>query len=331
MRVVISVKNIQEDIKNNQFKQLYLFYGEEAYLKRQYRDNLKKALTQSEDSMNYHYFQGKNVPIGQMIDLAETLPFFSERRVIFVEDSGLFKGGGEQLAEYLPDIPSSSFFCFIESEVDKRSKLFKLLRDQGRVVEFITPQEADLKRWILGLVKKENKQISENTLNLFLGKIGNDMETIRQELEKLFSYTLLKDQIESSDVETICSGKISNHIFDMINYIAEKNQKRALELYYELLALKEPPLRILFLIARQFNLLLQVKDLKGKGYDDRLMGEKTGLQSFVVRKYVQQAGRFHKQELFDALSSCVDTEESVKTGKMNDLISVELLIVKFSS
>ena len=328
---MVTLKNIQEDIKTNQFKKLYLFYGEEAYLKKQYRDNLKKALTQSEDTMNYHYFQGKNVPVGQIIDLSETLPFLAERRVIFIEDSGLFKSGGEQLSDYLKEIPDSTCFCFIETEVDKRSKLFKVLRDEGRVVEFVTPQEADLKRWILGFVKKEGKQISESTLLLFLSKTGNDMETIRQELEKLFCYTLQKDQIEKDDIEAICSSRISNHIFDMINHIAEKNQKMALTLYYDLLSLKEPPLRILFLIARQFNLLLQVKELKQKGYDDKLMSEKTGLQSFVVRKYVQQAGRFHKKELLNAVQSCVMAEEAVKTGKINDLISVELLIVKYSS
>ncbi len=89
-------------------------------------------------------------------------------------------------------------------------------------------------------------------------------------------------------------------------------------------------MRILFLIARQFNLLLQVKELKNKGYDTRSIGEKVGLKGFIAGKYVSQAAKFKEAELKRALTDCVETEEAVKTGRMNDVMSVELLIVKSS-
>lgn len=89
-------------------------------------------------------------------------------------------------------------------------------------------------------------------------------------------------------------------------------------------------MRILFLIARQFNLLLQVKELKNKGYDANTIGAKTGLAGFIARKYVSQASKFKEAELRKALADCVETEEAVKTGRMNDVMSVELLIVKRS-
>ena len=65
----------------------------------------------------------------------------------------------------------------------------------------------------------------------------------------------------------ICTVQTTGQIFEMIRALAEKNQKKALNLYYDLLSLKEPPMRILFLIARQFNQLLLVKSLAAKGYD----------------------------------------------------------------
>ena len=96
------------------------------------------------------------------------------------------------------------------------------------------------------MIKKENKNISERTLNLLLEKTGTDMENIHEECEKLFCYCLDKDVITEQDVEAICTKRITSHIFDMVEAIANKNQKKALELYYELIALKEPPMRILF-------------------------------------------------------------------------------------
>ena len=90
-------------------------------------------------------------------------------------------------------------------------------------------------------------------------------------------------------------------------------------------------MRILFLIARQFNLLYQVKELLEQGYDINTIASKTGLQSFIARNYVRQAGAFAKEKLKEAVEDCIDSEEAVKTGQINDRMSVELLIVKYSA
>lgn len=324
------MQRINEDIKNGQFKQMYLLYGEETYLRKQYRDRLRKALTIEGDTMNYSYFEGKNIAVGSVIDLAETLPFFADRRVIIVENSNLFKTGGEKMAEYLSEPAEAVCFVFVEQEVDKRSKLFKTVSAKGTAVEFPVQNEATLKKWILGMIKKEGKQITEQSLNFFLEKTGTDMENIRKELEKLMCYCMDKDVISMQDIEDICTHRVSSHIFDMVNAIADRKQKTALDLYYDLLALKEPAMRILFLIARQFNMLLQVKELKGKGYDNKVIGQKAGLQPFIAGKYVAQAAKFKSSDLRRALEACVEAEEAVKTGRMNDVMSVELLIVQYS-
>lgn len=324
------MQRLNEDIKTGQLKNLYLLYGEEAYLRRQYRDRLKKAIV-GDDTMNYHYFEGKDISVGEIIDLAETMPFFADKRLIVLENSGLFKSGGEQLAEYLANQAQTTTFLLVESEMDKRSKLYKVIQSKGTVTEFAVQDEATLKRWVLGMMKKEGKQISSSALEFFLEKTGTDMENIRKEAEKLFCYCMDKDVIEKADIEEICTRQISNHIFDMVSAIADKKQQAALQMYYELLALKEPPVRILFLIARQFNLLMQVKELSGKGFQNKAIGERVGLPGFIAGKYVTQASRFKKEELRLAVEDCVETEAAIKTGRLNDNMGVELLIIRYSS
>lgn len=325
------MQKLNEEIKSGQLKQVYLLYGEEAYLIKQYKDRLKDALMCGGDSMNYHYFEGKDVNIGEVIDLAETLPFFADRRVIVIENSGLFKHGGEQLAEYLKDSSETTAFVLVEKEIDKRSKLYKAVSAKGRTVEFKAQDEAVLKRWILGLLKKENKKIAEKDLLLFLDKTGSDMSNISKELEKLICYCMDRDAITAEDIETVCVRQINNQIFDMMNAIAEKRQKEAMNLYYDLLTLKEPPMRILFLLARQFNILLQVKELNKKGYSAKTIGENIGLPGFIAGKYINQAAKFSSRDLRHAVTDCVEAEEAVKTGKMNDVLSVELLLVKYGA
>lgn len=321
------MKQLQADIKSGQFKPFYLLYGEERYLRRQYRDRLKKALCAEGDSMNTHFYEGKNPPIEQIIDLAETMPFLSEHRVIFFTDSGLFSSAGEQLAEYLTSPNESSIFIFSESEVDKRSKLYKLVNTLGYACEFKLQDADTLKRWSMGILSREGKKIRESTLQLFLTKTGTDMNNIEMELEKLICYCYDKEVIEDADVEEICTVHVTGHIFDMIDAISNNQTRRALDLYYDLLALKEPPMRILYLIARQCNLLLQVKELKARGQDNRMIASKVGIPPFVVNKQLTQASKFPEATLRNALRQCAEAEEAVKNGRMNDRISVEILIL----
>ena len=171
------MQRLIQDLKSGDFKKIYLLYGQEAYLRKQYKDKLKEAMI-GDDTMNFSYYEGKDFTVGEVIDQAETMPFFADRRLILIENSGLFKSGGEQMAEYLKSPAESVNFLFVETEVDKRSKLFKVVQANGCAVEFATQDETTLKRWILQMIKKENKNISERTLNLLLEKTGTDMENI---------------------------------------------------------------------------------------------------------------------------------------------------------
>lgn len=325
------MKMLAEDIKNGSSKSSYLLYGEEAYLRTQYKNRLKNALADPSDTMNFSRFEGKGINPAEIISLAETLPFFAERRLILIEDSGFFKNKCDELADYLPNMPDTTCLLFVETEVDKRNRLYKAVQKYGRVTEFQLQDERTLMKWILGTLKKENKKITESTLQLFLERTGSDMENIHMELEKLLSYTIGREVITSEDVEEICTMQTTGQIFEMIRAIAEKKQRLALDLYYDLLALKEPPMRILFLIARQFNQLLLVKSLTAKGMDRASVASKAQVAPFIAGRLMTQAKSFTMQQLRNAVQDCVDAEEAVKTGRMTDVLSVEILIVKYSA
>ena len=322
------MQKLLQDIKNQEYSQLYLLHGEEAYLRKQYRDKMKEALVDDGDTMNNHYYEGKDTKIDEIIDLAETLPFFASRRVIIIENSGWFQKGGDKMAEYLPNIPDTTYFVFVETQIDKRSKLYKTVKNKGRISEFAHQDEQTLKRWSLGMLKKEGKNITAADLQFLLERTGTEMANIKTEMEKLLCYTMNKDQVTREDIEEICTKRVQNQIFEMINAIADRNQKRALDLYYDLLTLKEPPMRILAMVPCDHFLRSK---LRKKGYSPQVISEKTGLHGFIVGKYEKQAARFKTSELREALEACVEADENVKTGKMNDVMSVEILICKYSS
>ncbi|HIZ13310.1 MAG TPA: DNA polymerase III subunit delta [Candidatus Mediterraneibacter stercorigallinarum] len=325
------MKSLNEDLKTGKFKQIYLLYGEEAYLKKQYKERFIKAMLPEGDTMNYAYYEGKNTDIKEVIDLAETLPFFAERRLIVFENTGFFKSAGADLADYIGDMPDTTYFIFIESEVDKRSRLYKAVKAKGHIVELGVQDENTLRRWVQGLVKKEHKTMEPGDIVYFLNKVGTDMENITKELEKLVCYAMDRDVLTREDIDAVCVTQITSHIFEMVNAVAEKNQRKALDLYYELLALKEPPMRILFLLTREYRILFHVKALLKQGYGRKEIASKAGLHPFAAGRYMDQAKRFHTRELRAAIEEGADIEQRVKTGLLTDHLAVELFLVKHSA
>ena len=325
------MKNIQSDIKSGNFKQAYLLYGDEAYLKQQYKHNLVKALNPDGDTMNFNHYEGKGVDVKQLIDLCETMPFFADRRVILLEDTGFFKNKSEELADYMKELPDYLCMVFVESEVDKRNRMYKAVKACGTIAEFARQDEKTLMRWAAGILGKAGKKITQRDMELLLTKTGTDMGNLRMELEKLICYTEGRDVVTAEDIEEICTTQTTNRIFDMVRAVTEKNQKRALDLYYDLLTLKEPPMRILFLLAKQYRQLLQVKQFAEAGLAQQEMASKLGVPSFAVRNIASCARAYTISELEQAIKDFVDAEESVKTGRLEDKLSVELLIIKYSS
>lgn len=324
------MKSLNEDLKTGQFKNIYLLYGEEAYLKKQYKDRFMKAMLPEGDTMNLAYYEGKNTNPKEIIDLAETLPFFSERRLIVLENTGFFKNASPELAEYVKQMPETTYMIFVEEEVDKRGKLYKAVKDKGHIVELTRQDERTLVRWILGMAKKEGKQMSESSAAYLLAKVGNDMENVQKELEKLFCYAMHRAEITRNDIDEVCVTQISNHIFDMVDAVAGKNQRKALDYYYDLLALKEPPMRILFLLTRQFRILMEVKELESLGYTPKEIASKVGIMPFLIGKYRAQAKTFTRKELRMILEDGIQAEEDVKTGKIGDVLSVEMFLIQYS-
>lgn len=321
------MQTLNQDIKDQTFKRVYLLYGEEAFLKNSYKNRLKEAVI-GDDTMNFSYFEGKSLDLDELIRIADTMPFFTERRLVLVEDSGFFKSASEKMLAYLPTMPDTTCLVFVESEVDKRGKLFKKVKELGYAAEMARQDAAQLARWAGNILAKDGRKITSRTMELFLSMTGDDMENIRMELEKLVSYTMGRDVITDADVEEVCTVRVTSKIFDMVAAIVNRQTRKAMDLYEDLLTLKEPPMRILFLIARQFNQLMQVKELMGRGLDRGAIASKLKMQPFVVGKIMPQARQFTKEQILSYVNLCVDVEEAVKSGRLQDRLAVELLITK---
>lgn len=321
------METLNQDIKSGNFKRFYLLFGEEEFLKQSYKKRLRQAVA-GDDTMNYNYFEGKGLDVRELISLANTMPFFSDRRLIVVEDSGFFKAASDELVEALPDIPDTTCIVFAESAVDKRNRLYKKVKELGSAVELKRQSASQLAVWAGRILAQNGRKITSADMNFFLERTGDDMETIRTELEKLISYTMGQEVVTREDIEAVTTVQVTNKIFDMVTAIVTGKTKTAMDLYEDLLTLKEPPMRILFLIARQFNQILLVKEMMASGNDKSAIASKLKIPPFAAAKLMPQARNFTKEQLAGCVEACVEAEEAVKTGRLGDRLAVELLIMR---
>lgn len=325
------MNQIEQDIKNKQFHNFYLLYGEEDYLKNKYANLLINSIVENKDSMNYSYYEDRDIDSNDVIGTAITLPFFADKRIIHIKNSNWFKSPNEDFNNYLSEICDSTIFIFVENTVDKRSKAFKTLSKEGVVLELGMPNSNDIRTWIGNKLKAENKSMEREAYQEFVIRTDSNMENMDKEFEKLICYIGDNDTITLQDVEEICTKQIQSKVFDMINGIAEKNPKKVLDMYHDLLASKEPPIKILILIQRQFRRSLQIKDLREQGYSDDRIAKELKVQNFVIGKELRMTRNFSTATMNNLLEDACNLERDIKTGNIKDQLAVELLMMRYAS
>ena len=329
-------KQLNDDLAAGRFARAYLLCGEQAYLRLQNRDRLRKVLLGDGDEMNLSRFSGQDVKADEIAELAETLPFFADRRVIIVENTGWLgkKGGAESdaMADYLPKVPDTTSIVFVEETADKRRKLYKALKDSGFILECDTPDETTLRSWAGSLFRREGIEIEGAALALFLEYAGEDMQNIASEAEKLICYSLGgssgKHVIRREEVRKVCVPRVKDRIFEMIEAVASRNRKKALEIYMDLLSLQTAPQIILTLMIRQYMQLLQVQEMAGSR-NDKEIATVLHLPAFVItRRYKPALRSYSRADLLRALDDCLEADRESKSGRIDAGAAVELLLVR---
>ena len=322
------MKSLESDIKNKIYKNLYVLYGPQSYNRKRYVKALVDLFAPGADSMNLTYYYGPKIDIREVIDLAETMPFMSDKRVIVLEDTGLFTVSCDELADYIPDICETCCMIFSEDKIDMRLKQTKAAKAKGTVAEFADLSEAQLRDHIMKRLGREHRPITANALELFMQRCGDDLWQVSNELEKVISYTFKKDGIRPEDVEAVMPPLPEDKIFVMIDAILAHDTHKAVRLYADLLSLRNEPVAMLSLLREQLRLTLHAKELADEGVSAKDAAQLLGMRETRVKMALPAARKSSKIDLENRIRMCADTDERIKSGLIDAKIGVETLIVE---
>ena len=326
-------KLLNKELKEGNFRRVYLVCGTQVYLRLQNRDRLRAALLGDGDEMNFSVYTGMDVTAREVIDQAQTLPFFADRRVILLENTVFFSKKAsvesDALAAFIPEIPETASLVFVEEAPDKRKKLYKAIQKHGFVLncEEISPQM--LGRWTAGLFQKAGLAIDGPVLNLFLQTVGEDMMNILTESEKLIGYCMGKGAVSGEDISEICTPLLRDRVFELIGAVSRRQKDKALSIYMELTALRTPSQVILTLLQREYSRLQQIRELQEQKLSEAEIAKRTGLSPWIVRKnYLPVTRGMDTGRLERSLQLCLQADQDYKSGKIDAGIAAEMTIIR---
>ncbi|MCA9945949.1 MAG: DNA polymerase III subunit delta [Anaerolineales bacterium] len=272
-----------------------------------------------------------NVTFSQLQQAASAIPFLAKVRLIIVRDllSGkLDKSYQKQLLDYLPNLPETTRLLFLESQALKgNNPLVKLAESEksGYVKQFSKPEGAALERWIRQQVEGENGRISPQATHMLAVNIGNQMDILSREIEKLVLYCN-GEEIQSEQVKQLSPYAAEASIFDLVDALGNRNSKKAAQLLQEKFMEGADPFYLFSMFIRQFRLLIQVKELADEGKRPPAISQELKMHGFVVGKLYQQCQGFSMAQLEQIYRHLLNIDVDVKTGR-NDMVTALHLLV----
>jgi DNA polymerase-3 subunit delta len=338
----------------------YIFHGEDEFGRAEELARLRGEMAGGDRAMaelNTTYLDGRNLTLGELRHNCDTIPFMADRRVVIVDGllgrlaPGRKRKGGEssegdepawkrafleELAAYLPVLPPTTRLFFVESKkLPASHPILKLAgteakEERGYVKLFMPPKDWELPAWIHDRARGKGGSFDNKAATRLAQLVGPTLRLLDLEIDKLLLYADGRS-VSTDDVQILVSRARETNIFDLVDAVGRRQTGSALRLLHGLLEDGEPPLKLFGMLARQVRILIQVSELRDQGLNHQEITTRLKLHPFVVEKGLAQARSFEIAQLETAHRHLVETDWSIKTGKTEPVLALDMLIVDLAS
>lgn len=327
-------QKLKKDLKEHTPERLYIFHGEETYLRDYYLGQLKtQLLSDGMDVFNYRQIGAKEMSPRALEEAVDCLPMMAPHTIVLVTDYDLYKAGEKEREEYirifsqLPDYCCVVFlYDLIAYKGDARTKLAQALKQYGTVVNFVRQDQGDLVDWVRRRFRALGKEIDSRLALDLIFLCGDLMTNLIGEIEKIGAYSK-QPHITRADIEAVATPQLDAVVFRMTDAIGERNFDKAAQVLGELYQMQEPPIKIMWSLGRQmrqiYSARLAMEQRRGAGYVAGLWG----IKPYPAEKLMNSARRFDLQWCRRAVLRCAQTDLAMKsTGQDPQQLLTTLLL-----
>ncbi len=320
-------------IDQDNIRPVYFFYGEEGFLIEEAIANIsRKSLPDVAEggskSLNLDLVYGGEGEADRIINLAQTLPLLSPRRLILVKETDkLSPKDLEKLIPYLENPSPTTCLIFWGKKVNLKTKFYQRFKKLGMLVEFRQPYESELPSWIRQFSQRLGKGIKKEAVDLLIESVGKDLRKLKNELEKVVTYIGAKRTIELEDIEAVVVLAKLRSVFELTDWLGNKDVERAWEALARIWEEGVHHLHILTMIVRQFRLIWRAKQMLDRGLTPSEMESKLKIKFFVLNKLLEQTRQFSFEELKECFERLAQVDLKLKSSKVPPRILLEKLVI----
>lgn len=327
-----AIIKLKQDLKANKTERLYLFFGDEDYLKDLYVKRIFSLIPDDSFSeFNKITIDAKTADLIEISDALSSFPMMSDKKVVLIEDSGVFKKATEAEKDFYDNIfknlADDTILIFKESEVDKRSSLYKAASKAGLSIEFNRLNELELVSFIIREANSRGLKMPKDCAEYMVEICEHGLLHLKNEIDKLSGFC--QGEITKSDIERIVSKSLETKVFDLCDVLMEKNADKALLMLMDFKTAKVSPFQLLYILFGMFDKMLRAKLMSDSGmtYDEII--STMGLAPFIAKKYINSAKKFKKDELIYMVTKTAETDLLIKQGAILEWPAFEKYVTDF--
>ena len=266
-----------------------------------------------------------------LVSACNSFSLFGEGPFVVLRDLDAWNAAQKAvIVDYLEDPSPESDLILLGKKLGAREKLLSAAQKTGEVHTFDQPKGKALIRWLVGHAKKMDLDLPEDVAEDLTKRCSGDKTRLLQETEKLGLYVDNRTATHE-DVAALCPADLQSNIFAFVDSLAAGERDRALALLEDLISTGEPPLRLTFMIRRQFQLVARARALLDRGIPRKELSSLLKVPPFVARKLEEQGNKLDEQDLERALARIQDLEGGLKGGSdLSDELQVEKIVLDLS-
>ncbi len=296
---------------------VYVLVGTERLLIERAVGAVRKAVdAMGAPGFNIEIFDGKGLEAGRAISAARTLPMMADKRLVLVRRfDAMTPTEQNHLAEYLNDPSDSACFVMTADKVDGRSKLGKAAKKKGCLIDAKPLRGRELREFIRAEATARDHKIAPEAIETLLDAVGDDLAAIDDAMERLSLFVGAGQRIDADAVMQCVTRIRVESIWSLVDAIGLKDRRKGVGAAQSLLDDREPPLRLLAMVARQLRIVARMREALSEGLRPQEAAKRAGAPPFKAADLTESARRFTAASLGDAFALIAEADRALKGSK----------------
>lgn len=319
---------------------IYLIIGKNEYWSQKIKKKFEQMVPNEEKTMNLGYFDLQETNLDDVINDANSLPFFGEKRLVIVDNPGFLTSSkkidesDQNISDFVNYIDNPSLETILVifapyEKLDARKKVVKSLKKSANIFDFNQMTEADIKKYVMNYINENEYKIDSGDFDFLFNRVAGDLSNLMNELQKLFIYTTDKI-ITKKAIEELVPRSLEQNVFNLVNYVFTDQTFKAIQLYKDLLLQNYEPLQLNAILVSQFRLLLQVMILSNNGYSQGSLANVLKSHPYRIKLAIKTIKNLNIDYLRSGYLGLVEIENQLKTGSCNPELLFEMYVIKLA-